>query len=291
VYGFNADNPDAVPIWHTSFIDPAQGITPVPGSVTNGNVQPEVGITGTPVMDAATGTIYVVAATQEVRPGGTHYVQRLHALNIPTGADATTPFVIGDTVFDGSNYTYVSGISVPGTGDRSVNGAVYFNALREAQRAGLLLLNNAVYVGWASHGDNGPYHGWVIGFDPTTLQIVAGGIFNDTPNGSEGGIWMSGAGLAAENSGNIYFSTGNGTFDANVGGSDYGDSAIKLSTSGGLSVADYFTPSNQLYLDQNDLDFGSGGVMFVPDQTGLYPHLLVTSYKLGTLEVINRDNM
>ena len=148
-----------------------------------------------------------------------------------------------------------------------------------------------MYVGWASHGDNGPYHGWVIGFDHTTLQPVAGGIFNDTPNGSQGGIWMSGAGLAADSSGNIYFTTGNGTFDANVGGSDYGDSAIKLSTSGGLSVADYFTPSNELYLDQNDLDFGSGGVMLLPDQPGLYPHLLVTSYKLGTLDVINRDNM
>ena len=127
IYAFDADRPDAVPIWHTSFIDPAQGITPVPSSVTNGNVQPEVGITGTPVIDTANGTIYVVAATQEVRPDGTHYVQRLHALNIATAADETTPFVVGDTIFDGSNYTYVSGVSVPGTGDGSVNGVVYFN--------------------------------------------------------------------------------------------------------------------------------------------------------------------
>jgi regulation of enolase protein 1 (concanavalin A-like superfamily) len=291
VYAFDAAQPDAVPLWHTSFIDPAQGITAVPGSATNGNIQPEVGITGTPVIDAATGTIYVVAATAENRADGTHYVQRLHALDISTGADKLTPFVIGDTMFDGSNYTDVTGVSVPGTGDGSVNGVVSFNALRESQRPALLLLNGAVYVGWASHGDNGPYHGWVIGFNAQTLQPVAGAVYNDTPNGSEAGIWMSGAGLAADNSGNIYFSTGNGTFDANVGGTDYGDSAVKLSTYGGLSVADYFTPSNQLFLQQNDLDFGSGGVMLLPDQPGFYPHLLVMSYKLGTLEVINRDNM
>jgi regulation of enolase protein 1 (concanavalin A-like superfamily) len=291
VYAFDADNPDAVPIWHTSFINPAAGVTPVPVSATQGNVQPEVGITGTPVIDASTGTIYVSAATQEVRPDGVHFVQRLHALDVATGADKVAPYTIGDTLFNGSTYTDVSSFAVPGTGDGSTSGVVYFNALREAQRPGLLLLDGTVYVGWASHGDNGPYHGWVIGFNAQTLHPVAGAVYNDTPNGSEGGIWMSGAGLAADSAGNIYFSTGNGTFDANLGGSDYGDSAVKLSTSSGLSVADYFTPSNQAYLDQNDLDFGSGGVMLLPDQPGLYPHLLVMSYKLGTLFLINRDDM
>jgi hypothetical protein len=284
-YAFDADNPDAVPIWHTSFIDPAAGVTPVSGSNTQGNVQPEVGITGTPVIAAPTGTIYVVAATQEVRADGVHFVQRLHALNVATGADVVKPYTIGDTMFDGSTYTYVIGPSVPGTGDGSVYGVVDFNALREAQRPGLLLLNGTVYVGWASHGDNGPYHGWVLGFNAQTLRPVAGGIYNDTPDGSEGGIWMSGAGLAADSSGNIYFSTGNGTFDANLGGSDYGDSAVKLSTSNGLSVSDYFTPSNQAYLDQNDLDFGSGGVMLLPDQPGLYPHLLVTQGQRALCDV------
>jgi hypothetical protein len=291
VYAFDADNPNPVPIWHTSFINPAAGVTPVPGSATQGNVQPEVGITGTPVIDASTGTIYVVAATQEVRPQGVHFVQRLHALSVATGADKVTPYTIGDTMFNGSIYTYATSFSVPGTGDGSVNGVVYFNALREAQRPGLLLLGGTVYIGWASHGDNGPYHGWMIGFNAQTLHPVAGAVYNDTPNGSEGGIWMSGAGLAADSSGNIYFSTGNGTFDANLGGIDYGDSAVKLSTAGGLSVSDYFTPSNQAYLDQNDLDFGSGGVLLLPDQPGFYPHLLVTSYKLGTLFLINRDDM
>jgi hypothetical protein len=290
IYAFDAAN--GALYWHDSFINPSAGVTPVPNSDVNGNISPEIGITSTPVIDPATGTIYVVAVTKEVSKAFSFYVQRLHALDVATGNEKFGgPTVIADTRFDSTGYTYVSGPSVPGTGDGSVNGVVNFNAMRQMQRPGLLLLNGVVYIAWASYGDNGPYHGWVLGYDAATLQLVNGAVYNVDPNGSDAGIWMSGAGLAADAQGNIYFSTGNGTFDVNQGGGDYGDSLVKLSTQSGLAVADYFTPSNQAYLNSNDLDLGSGGVLVLPDQPGLHPHLLVQAFKLGTVFVVDRDNM
>jgi hypothetical protein len=279
-------------IWQDSFINPQAGVTPIPDSDVNGNIYPENGITGTPVIDPSTGTLYLLAVTKEVANGVNSYVQRLHAIDVTTGAEKFGgPTVVADTQFDGTNYTYVSGPSVPGTGDGSVNGVVYFNAMRQMQRPGLLLLNGVVYSAWASYGDNGPYHGWVLGYNASSLQLASGAVFNVDPNGSDAGVWMAGAGLAADAQGNIYFSTGNGTFDVNQGGIDYGDSLVKLSTQSGLSVADYFTPSNQAQLDSQDQDLGSGGVLLLPNQPGPYPHLLVQSFKLGTIFVVNRDNM
>src|SRR5436309_6997700 len=133
-------------------------------------------------------------------------------------------------------------------------------------RPGLLLSNGVVYIAWASHGDNGPYHGWVLGYNARTLQLA--GVFNSTPNGGLGGVWMSGAGPAADTLGNIYFATGNGTFDANQGGSDFGDSILKLATASGLALSDYFTPFNQNDLNAADADLGSGGALVLPDQPG-----------------------
>ena len=160
VYAFDADGGGQ--LWRRSFIDPANGITSVPQpDVISGDVVPEVGITGTPVIDLATSTMYVVPKTKEIVGGTAHFVQRLHALDITTGATrAGGVSTIGDTINQNDN---TSTISVPGGGDGSVNGVLTFNARKEHQRPGLNLVNGIVYIGWASLGDNGPYHGWVVG--------------------------------------------------------------------------------------------------------------------------------
>jgi hypothetical protein len=145
-----------------------------------------------------------------------------------------------------------------------------------------------VYIAFGSHGDNSPWHGWVLGYNATTLQQVLA--YNVTPNGNGGGIWQSGGGLAVDASGNLYFTTSNGDFDANTGGKDYGDTIERLSSNG--SVIDYFTPHDQANMDVNNLDLGSAGPVLLVDQTsGPYPHLLISAGKNGTIYVINRDNM
>jgi hypothetical protein len=297
VYAFDANNSDPTQggglLWQDSFIDPTNGITTVPSADTRSNdITPEIGITGTPVIDGSTGFMYVVSKTKEVRADGTHYVQTLHALDITTGNEMLGgPVVIGDTIYSGSDYQYVVGASVPGTGAGSVNGTVTFNALREHQRSGLVLANGVVYISWASHGDNDPYHGWVIGYDAQTLSPVF--VFNTTPNGTRGGVWMAGGAPAVDDNGYLYLATGNGSFD--VSGSlspGYGDSILKLNPSD-QSVADYFTPYNQAQLDSRDQDLGSGAVLLLPDSVGSadHPHLMVQAGKEGKIYLMDRDNL
>ena len=311
VYAFDADGNAPGQLWRTSFINPAAGITPVPQpDVLNADIVPEIGITGTPVIDPVSGTLYLVAKTKEVTTSGEpHFVQRLHALDVTTGAEKFGgPILIGDTIFNPPPEAYINNtpISVPGTGDGSEGGQIRFNALRQNQRPGLVLVGNRVYVAWASHGDTRPYHGWVVGFNRTNLAIET--IFNVTPNGRFGGIWMSGGAPAVDANGNLYFSVGNGTFAINPGDScgewqdadghippcnpAYGNSVLKLSTAGVLSVADFFTPFNQLELERSDQDVGSAGVLLLPDQPGAHPHMVVTSGKgAGKIYLIDRDNM
>jgi hypothetical protein len=277
VYAFDADGLNPTPLWHTSFIDPMHGITTVAsGDVNTGDIVPEIGITGTPVINPNNNMLYVVAKTKEMVNGNATFVQRLHVLDITTGLESP----LGPVVISAQ---------VPGTGDGSAGGMVAFNPLTENQRSALLLSRNIVYIAWASHGDNGPYHGWVMGYNATTLLQVS--VFNTTPNGGLGGVWMSGAGPAADANGNIYFATGNGSFDGQNSGSDFGDSILKLSTKRGLNLADYFTPFNQNNLNAGDVDLGSGGVMLLPDQTGTHPHLLVLEGKEGKIYLVDRDNM
>jgi hypothetical protein len=164
---------------------------------------------------------------------------------------------------------------------------VSFNAQHESQRPGLLLLNGVLYIGWASFGDIAPFHGWVLGYGATSLAQTA--VFNSTPNGSDGGVWQSGAAPSVDAAGNIYLITGNGTFDINKGGSDWGDTLLKFNAS--LSVMDYFTPFDQLKLSKDDLDLGSGSGMLLPTQKGKFPDEIITAGKEGLIYVVNRSNM
>src|SRR5581483_10429912 len=221
VYAFDADDntgPNAAPLWRVSLI-PSGGSTVTSDDVGTADVVPEIGITGTPVIDGKTGTLYVVAKTKE----NGSFVQRLHALDVQTGAEKFG----GPVVIQGSTQ---------GTGDGSSGGVLPFSPWRQHQRAALLLLNGIVYIAWAAHGDNGVYHGWIMGYDAATLQqkyvYCASPNAKTDPSGyplAGGGIWQAGAGPAADAGGNIYFMTGNGTFSANLnGGRDYGDSFVKV---------------------------------------------------------------
>jgi hypothetical protein len=277
VYAFDADNANLGPIWTRTFTDSTKGIAPGSSSDTGAfDVGPDIGITGTPVIDTVTGTMYLVATTKETVNGTSTYYQRLHALDITTGAEK-----LGGPV--------AINASVPGIGDSSSAGVVTFSPVRHGQRPGLLLLNGVVYICWASHGDNRPYHGWVIGYDAGTLNQVA--VLNTTPNKDSGGIWESADGPAVDSSGFMYIVTGNGIFDANSAGKDYGDSYLKIDPTARLGITDYFTPFDEDFLNQQDLDVGSGGAVVVPDQAGLHPHILVGGSKNGSLYVIDRDRM
>ena len=280
VYAFDGNSntgSNASPLWHVNFTNPAKGITTIPSTDLGViSIEPQIGITGTPVIDTSNETIYLVAATKE---NGAYY-QRLHALDISTGAEK-----FGGPV--------VISASVKGTGSNSVKGYVSFDPFRSNQRPGLLLVNGVVYIAWAAYGLETvfPYHGWVIGYNENTLEQA--GAFCVTPNGDQGGIWQDGDGLAADTLGNIFFMSGNGTFDANKSGGDYGMSYVRLSSSGGsLSVEDYFTPYNAVKESSGDLDLGSGGPLLFPYQNGTAnPYLAVGAGKDGNLYLVNRDDM
>jgi Abnormal spindle-like microcephaly-assoc'd, ASPM-SPD-2-Hydin len=283
VYAFDADNnlTGGGLLWQTSFINPTNNVTTVPqGEVENGNDIPvQVGITGTPVIDPTAGpngTLFVVARTKEISNGVTSYVQRLHALDLTTGAEQSgSPVIVQATV--------------SGSGAGSSGGQVAFDPLRENSRPALLLTNGTIYICWASLEDILPFHGWVIGYSETTLQQTTA--FNTTPNGSEGGIWQGGDGAMADASGNVFVVTSNGTFDASTGGGiDYGDTVLKLTAPNGiLSVGDYFSPFNQSTLSTLNWDLGGGGAMLLPDQSGPYPHVMFVGGKGSTIYELNRD--
>lgn len=273
IYAYDADGKVSTPLWHRSLINSAAGITTIPSADANNSDEgPEIGITGTPVIDPSTSTMYLVAATKE----NGAYFQRIHALDITTGAERS-----------GSPVTITG--SVSGTGKGNVSGVITFDPLISNQRPALLLDNGVIYVGFASHGDQGNYHGWLFAYAAGTLAKKAQ--LNLSPNGWAGGIWSAGAGFAADGNGNVYTVTGNGTFDFASGGKDLGDTFLKLNSS--VSILDYFTPYNQASLSSGDLDVGSSGVLLVPDdQTNtVHTHLMIGSNKSGDLYVIDRDAM
>ncbi len=270
VHAFDADGLSPVPLWQVSFLGPGVTAVPCADVIECGDIPDSIGITSTPVIDPVSQTLYVVAKTKE----GADYFVRLHALDLATGAEKFGgPVALEATV--------------SGSGSGSQNGLLPFLPLRQNQRAALLLSSGIVYIAFGSHGDVGPYHGWVFGFDATTLQQVFA--FCDTPDNDAAGIWQSGGGVAADSAGNVYFATGNGTFTIDAGGVDYGDSFVKLTRAG--AVADYFTPFDQLTLDQADLDLCAGGVMLLPDQPGPHRHLITGAGKNATVYLVNRDSM
>jgi outer membrane protein assembly factor BamB len=280
VYAFDADTGEQ--IWKSSVLGSGETTSDPRGC---NQVVPEIGILSTPVIDrkqGANGTLFAVAMTKD---GNGSYHQRLHALDIVSGAE-----VAGSPTEITASY--------PGTGDNSSNGMVVFDPGQYKQRAALLLLNGNIYIGWSSHCDDRPYTGWVMAYSESTLKQTQ--VLNLTPNGSEGSIWMSGGGLAADSSGNIYFFDANGTFDAVLDANgfpsngDFGNSILKLSTADKLAVADYFEPYNTDAESDADLDLGSGGVVLLPDQTdsqGVVRHLLAGGGKDANLYVADRDHL
>ncbi len=280
LYAFDADAPACKAVWSSQSVNLIPGdekIAPLDDLEYDSiSLGPATGITGTPVIDPTSQTIYLVAVTENKTTGT--IIQRLHAIDITTGRERrNSPVVIN--------------ASVKGKSKENTNGAITFSAKMQKQRAALLLLNGVVYVCWGSYFDKDPYHGWVIGYSASTLTQVT--VFNDTIDGGRGGIWMSGANPAADSQGNIYLVSGNGDFNAdNAGGRNYGDTFLKLRTSGGLSVSDWFTPFDQMNLAEQDLDLGGGGAVILPDQArGPFPHLVLGSAKSGTLYVLNRDHL
>ena len=280
VYAFDATTGQL--LWHVSVL----GTGETPSDPRDcGQVGPTIGITSTPVIDpaaGANGAIFVVAMSLD---GSGNYYQRLHALDLTTGAE----------LFGGP---HTISATFPGTGDDSNGTDVIFDPSQYKERTGLLLLNGQIYTSWASHCDDRPYTGWFMAFNETTLAQTS--VLNVTPNGYDGAIWMSGGGLAADSSGFIYALDGNGTFDTTLNANnfpskgDFGNAFLKLSSSGGLGVADYFEMDNGVSESSNDEDLGSGGVMLLPDLTdsnNTVWHLAVGAGKDSNLYVVNRDSM
>jgi len=292
VYAFDADSntgANATPLWQITLLDAAHGAaagaTTLSSSADYGStytdIVPEIGITGTPVIDPATGTLYVVGKQKE--SGVT--IQRLHALDVTTGAEKTSfnsPVRLQASVLGGGGST------------------VTFSAYWENQRPALLLLNGIVYIGFASHGDSGPWHGWILAYNAATLQQTGAFCTTSHASGSVGsGIWMPFAADVIDPVnhpyGRLFVATGNGPFNAAppyTNSMDYGDDILRLDLTNGVpTVADAFTPFNQQSLANSDLDTGSGGVLLLPDQTFGSPHLLVQAGKEGRIFLVDRDNM
>src|SRR6267378_1793318 len=273
VYAFDGDNGRRY--WQKSFTAP--GMRPPRNTDMTGacsgtytNFTSGIGIVGTPVIDAASGTVYFVARSTT----GSQYVQYLHAASIIDGSEVTSPRLITATT--------------SGNGDGSVSGTVTFDSQKENQRQGLTLLNGIVYVSFSSHCDWGPYHGWILGYDATTLQQQV--VYNATPNGYAGGMWESGAGMAADAQGSLYVVTGNGTVGVTgdpTSPTNRGESALKLTPSGStLHVASYFTPQNFQALNDSDLDYGTMGGFLIPNSS-----YFLTGGKDGSLYLLNKDAM
>jgi len=336
VYAIDAQSGNV--IWQTSFLtnglSGATSITTMPsGDTGSGDITPEIGITGTPLIDPATSYLYVAAKTKQILNSDNnnpHYVYTLYKLDITNGnptanANIVTKTIIADTVNQNNSNTYghrtatsptaVQDPFVVGTGYNNeavtinTQSRVYFNSQRQMNRPGMALYNGNLYIAFASHGDNGPYHGWMLGFDKNTLALTAA--LNTTPNGGLGGIWQGGGTIGQDGAGVFYFETGNGDFDTTLTAQgfpqkgNYGDCFVRVELDAtttaasqnqngwGLKVTDYFSPYNNQNLNGGDTDLGSGGPLILPDSAGsaAHRHILLGGGKEGKLYLIDRDSM
>jgi outer membrane protein assembly factor BamB len=274
LYAFDGD--DGTTYWQKNFT--TAGMRPPKNTDMTGacggsyqDFSGNIGIVSTPVIDSVSQTIYFVARSTD----GTNFVQYLHAVNIISGSEMP-----GSPVKITATYN--------GSGDGNINNVITFDAQRQNQRQALTLLNGIVYVAFSSHCDWGPYHGWILGYNSGTLQQQI--VYNDTPDGYDGGIWESGMGMAADSQGNLYVVIGNGTVGANNDPTvltNRGESALKLTpSSSSLQVNSYFTPSNYQYLEDNDLDYGTMGAFLIPNSNFYF-----TGCKDGKIYLLNKDNM
>jgi hypothetical protein len=266
VYAFDATTPGPA-LWHVN-VGTALSCSDLDDC---GDLVPGAGITGTPVIDPNTTTMYLVALTKD--SVGFHH--RLHALDLTTGGDKFGgPVDISPTA--------------PGTGANSQKGVVQFDPATHYQRCALLLTGGVVYIGIGANAESDSNnHGWIVGYKASDLTPTM--TFCASPDDDWVSLWQAGGGLSSDANGYVYAETANGTFDVNTGGKDYGDSAIKLDSTG--AVIDYFTPYNQTDMASGDLDFGSANPLILPDQSGSVPHELIASGKPGILYLINRDKM
>jgi hypothetical protein len=265
VYAFNADGKTTSPIWKRNFL--GTNITTLPRT-SNNLISQEIGITGTPVIDPSSKTLYVVATTAE---SGVQK-HKLHALSLTTGAEK-----------------YGGPVTISGS-----YGGVTFAPSRHLQRPALLLVNADVIICFGSHGDSLPYQGWMFAYSANGGRLHRTGVFSIAPSSNgAAAIWNSGGGPAADTNGNIFVVTGNGDFDLNTGGLSGGDSFLKLTLSNGVfQILDFYTPSNEAALNTQDQDLGSGGPMIAPTQTAAaIPSLILCGGKDGIIYVVDRANM
>jgi hypothetical protein len=281
LYALDADT--GAQLWKAALL--AAGETPSDDRGCS-QVTPQIGITSTPVINmepgASDGAIFAVAMSKDASG---NYHQRLHKVSLTAGQ----PFKPAVEIV----------AKYPGTGEDSRGGFAFFDPKQYKERSGLLLLDGVVYLGWASHCDDPPYTGWIMGYNAATLAQTS--VIDVTPNGAEGAIWGAGAGLAADSSGYIYFLDANGTFDTTLNSQgfpstgDFGNAFIKLSAADNqLSVADYFTMYNTTDESNADEDLGSGGALVLPDMTdanGQVRHLAIGAGKDGNIYLVDRDNM
>lgn len=285
VYAFDADSVNGNTgtfLWKVSLLATGETASDNRGC---GQVTPQIGVTSTPVIDRSRGShgaIYLVAMSKDANG---NYHQRLHALDLTTGAE----------LFGGPTTVQAT---YPGTGDDSSAGNLVFDPKQYKERPGLLEIGTTIYTMWSSHCDARPYTSWVMSYDANTLAQTS--VLNLVPNGSEGGIWMAGTAPAADASGNIYFMVGNGDFDTTLNASGFptnancGNCYVKLTSTAPITLLDYFTPLNTVAESDSDTDFGSGGPLLLPDlvdASGNTRHLAVGSGKDSVIYVVDRDNL